>query len=780
MPTYIVDGNPIDLTLDPDFIAVRFNTDRHSLMARAIDETAAVGDYQNRIDLPEFGLTLIPTAPSPTEGARSANAVRSLSSASSVSQAGFVFQRGNTKIIPTGQILMAFVADTDEATYQQTFSDYQLNPIEKTKFGEITVELNDPEANVFEVAQQLSALDQVAFAEPDFITITPRRYYRALPPRGAVSGFPTGIAATTVQPLAIGPDPLSSQQYYLNLIQAVAAAEEARPSREITVAILDEGVDSTHPDLTNLDRQYDGTDNDEFQEPKPTDAHGTACAGIVGATANNLLGIRGVAAGCSMHAIRIAFSDNSGEYWVTTNEWIARSIDWAWENGADVLSNSWGGGTPSNLIINAFNRARAQGRNGKGAVVVVAAGNSDIPVDFPGNLDGLLTVAASNQDDEPKTKSSSDREWWWGSNYGPEVDVAAPGVQIATTDISGDRGYNRSGNLENYVLDFNGTSSACPQVAGVCALVLSRNPDLTEAEVRAIVRETADKVGSVVYDPSTGHHPRMGQGRVNALQAVRQALPQVESGTEFVRTPNLAIPDYDAQGVSDAIQISTVGIVTGIEVEVDITHTYRGDLRVSLSPPSGLPLVLHNRQGGSADNIKVIYTPANTAVLANFLQAQPKAEGTWRLSVVDLARRDTGRLNRWRLKLAVAAPSNRELKVIVPTNGAIPDNRPEGIQSEAMISVDGSVAELTVQVEITHTWCGDLEVSLRHGGVTVPLHRRQGGSQDNLFATYTMANSSLSEFRGFAAAGVWTLQVADRAARDVGKLARWSIEVMTD
>jgi len=254
------------------------------------------------------------------------------------------------------------------------------------------------------------------------------------------------------------------------------------------------------------------------------------------------------------------------------------------------------------------------------AVVVIAAGNANSPVDFPGNLAHVLTVAASNQDDEPKTKTSSDGESWWGSNFGPEVDVAAPGVGIVTTDISGDRGYNRTGNLEDYVLNFNGTSSACPQVAGVCALVLSRNPSLTEAEVRRIVRETADKVGSVLYDPATGHNPRMGQGRANALRAVRRARPAIESGTEFDRVPHLAIPDANSNGVSDGLEVATAGVVVGLEVEVDISHTYRGDLRVALVPPSAAPLLLHDRVGGSAHDVKAMYTPQTTPSLAEFLR----------------------------------------------------------------------------------------------------------------------------------------------------------------
>jgi subtilisin-like proprotein convertase family protein len=709
-----------------------------------------------------------------------------MSAADGVDQSRAVYRRGDTRIVPTGRIIMAFSSDTDEPKYQQILQEYQLHVVARTKYGEITVNLTDPNADIFAVAEQLSAREEIEFAEPDLITITPRHGRRALPPRGLSGWFypanyyaaATPMTVWQPRPSAAGPDPLLGQQYYLDLLQATSNELEVSP--DITVAVLDEGVDTTHPDLTHVARSYDGTDDDEFQEPKGTDAHGTACAGIIGATADNQLGVRGVAAGCALLAVRIAYSDNTGDNWITTNSWIARSIDWAWETGADVLSNSWGGGSPSNEISRAFERARTQGRDGLGAVIVIAAGNDNSPVDFPGSLDNVLTVSASNQDDEPKTKTSSDGETWWGSNYGDAVDVAAPGVGIVTTDISGDRGYNRSGGLEDYVFNFNGTSSACPQVAGVCALILSRNPSLTEAAVRTIVRETADKVGSVVYDPVTGHNPRMGQGRANALRAFRQARPTVEVGTAFERFPNLSIPDANASGVSDQIEVATTGIVTGMEVEVDITHTYRGDLRVSLIPPNAAPVILHDRSGGSANDIRAIYTPANSASLAQLLQSQPKAKGVWSLHIADLASRDVGALKLWRLKFDVAEAEKCESKIIEPADGTIPDNDPAGIQSQTSVALTGSIATLTVEVNITHTWRGDLEVSLIHGDLVVRLHSREGGSKDNIFETYTMDNSRLEEFRGREASGPWILHVADRASRDIGKLSRWTLEVAVD
>jgi len=786
MPRYIVGGKPVELDLDPDYVAVKFRTASRSAMARTVAASAEVGDFHQRIDVPEFALTLIPTAPAVSAATvRSASAVRSMQAADGVEQSAAVYRRGDTRIVPTGRLVMALVSGTDDSDMQRILNDYDLRLVDKSRHGEITAESSDPEADVFALAERLTALHQVELAEPDLVTITPRHSRRALPPRRLSGGFPPGryfaaapMAAVPPSAAAAGPDPLLGQQYYLDLL--AAASNELKVNPQIKVAVLDEGVDTTHPDLTQVVQSYDGTDDDEFQEPKGTDAHGTACAGIIGATADNRLGVRGVAAGCAMQAVRIAYSDNTGDNWITTNRWIARSIDWAWENGADVLSNSWGGGSPSNDITRAFDRARTQGRAGRGAVVVIAAGNDNSPVDFPGNLERVLTVAASNQDDEPKTKTSSDGESWWGSNFGPEVDVAAPGVGIVTTDISGDRGYNRSGGQEDYVFNFNGTSSACPQVAGVCALILSRNPGLTEAEVRSIVRDTADKVGSVIYDPVTGHNPRMGQGRVNALRAFRQARPAAEADTRFERFPHIPIPDADASGISDAIEVAAPGVVTGIEVELKISHTYRGDLRVSLIPPQAEPILLHDRSGGSAHDIAAVYTPVDTPSLDALVQSRPQAKGLWSLHVADLASVDVGTLEHWSLRLDVAAEGKRESKVVVPADGTIPDNDPAGIRSEVNVALSGSISELSIEINITHSWRGDLEVSLVHGEHVIPLHSRDGGSENNLFATYTLDNSALEVLRGREASGVWILQVADRASRDVGKLSRWSLDVGVD
>jgi hypothetical protein len=149
-------------------------------------------------------------------------------------------------------------------------------------------------------------------------------------------------------------------------------------------------------------------------------------------------------------------------------------------------------------------------------VVVFAAGNdNENSVAYPARLSEVIAVGASSPCDERKSPSSCDGERWWGSNYGPELDVIAPGVLINTTDISSFRGYNAASG--DYTSTFNGTSAATPHVAGLAALVLSANPSLTPDRVQQIIQDTADDIGSPGRDDQTGY------GRINAHQAILRA-----------------------------------------------------------------------------------------------------------------------------------------------------------------------------------------------------------------------------------------------------------------
>jgi subtilisin family serine protease len=298
-------------------------------------------------------------------------------------------------------------------------------------------------------------------------------------------------------------------------VAAQAAWTITEGSKDIRLAILDEGVDTAHPFLkpsvvaeSDFVRSVNGPGRSA--QPHGDDAHGTACAGIAVSQDGK---VRGLAPGISLVACRIGSS--LGPTWIADDFDVADAIDWCWETAeADVLSNSWGGGPPVDLVTNAFIRARTKGRKGKGAVVVIAAGNNQGAVLYPGNLPDVLTVGASNQWDKRKTTKSKDGETHWGSNFGQGLDLMAPGVQILTTDISGPAGYTRG----NTTSDFNGTSAATPFAAAAAALVLSVAPQLPEADVRDILVATTDSMGPAGWDPHVGF------GRLNTFSALREAL----------------------------------------------------------------------------------------------------------------------------------------------------------------------------------------------------------------------------------------------------------------
>ena len=320
----------------------------------------------------------------------------------------------------------------------------------------------------------------------------------------------------------------------------------------IRVAVIDQGVDLDHPDLVaNLLPGFDATDGGDGGingDCWGNDAHGTCCAGILGAV-NNTLGTVGVAHNCRIIPIRVTYTQNGNEIW--DDDWVVSAINHAWEDdGADVLSCSW---RYQNVVAinNEINNALTSGRNNLGCVILFAAGNNNNAVSYPANSNpDIIAVGAMSPCGQRKRSSSNiwevnagvstdplgvscDNEKWWGSNFGNEIDLIAPGVFIPTTDIQGSPGYNTTtGTGGNYVQTFNGTSSATPHVAGVAALILSINSGLTQDQVRDIIESTCTKVGSYNYSTVTGRnngswHQEAGYGCVNAYAAVQAVYPNI-------------------------------------------------------------------------------------------------------------------------------------------------------------------------------------------------------------------------------------------------------------
>lgn len=299
----------------------------------------------------------------------------------------------------------------------------------------------------------------------------------------------------------------------------------------ITVAVIDEGVDTGHADLkANLLQGFDCltlTANPGDGRPLgPARGHGTCCAGLVAAIANNSVGVAGVAPDAKLIPINLAAANG----FFTSDANIAAGFDYAWQHGADVISNSWGGGSPSSTIDDAIFRATHFGRSGKGSVVLFASGNNNAGLSYPAVNPEVIAVGGVNMCGMRKSPASvvCDGESW-GASYGSGLDIVAPCVKIATTDISGTGGYNTAaGAAGDYMLKFNGTSSATPNAAGVVALVLGANNNLTVTQLRNVVEGSCYKLpaysyGMVPDQPNGTWNNETGYGLVNAYNAVLTA-----------------------------------------------------------------------------------------------------------------------------------------------------------------------------------------------------------------------------------------------------------------
>ncbi|WP_455668940.1 S8 family peptidase [Phocaeicola sp.] len=286
-------------------------------------------------------------------------------------------------------------------------------------------------------------------------------------------------------------------------------------SNDIIVAVLDQGVELSHPDLNIYSKSYDTESGSSPSIIRGN--HGTACAGIIGAKTNNNLGVAGIAPNCPLMSISNSLAGTSD-----SRQKRADGFNYAWKNGASVISNSWSSSVQYEILDDAISAALTNGRNGLGCVVVFASGNDNGSVSYPANSNpDILTVGAMSPCGQRKSPTSCDGESWWGSNYGTTLDVVAPGVLITTTDRTGSAGYTTG----DYMSNFNGTSSACPHVAGVAALVLSVNPNLNQKQVADIIEKTAQKVGGYNYSTTSGRsngtwNNEMGYGLVNAFAAV--------------------------------------------------------------------------------------------------------------------------------------------------------------------------------------------------------------------------------------------------------------------
>jgi subtilisin family serine protease len=439
-----------------------------------------------------------------------------------------LFKNGNADpIIETRELVVRFKAGLTRE---------RANKVLKPLRGKILRPIGDyaPNAYLVEVPAEVSSIDtanrlqlmpEVQYSQPDLIWPKVSRF--------------------------VPNDPFYPPQWHLNNpggsggiagadIKAERAWEITRGDPNVTIAILDDGVATGHEDFDagKFTGGWDFISNDNDPRPAlPTDNHGTSCAGLAAASGNNSIGVSGVAPDCRLMPVRMLGSNSSPSM-------EAAAIAHAKNNGAWVISNSWGpadgNGTsdPCPQVVNdAINDAADNGRGGKGCVILWAAGNGNESSDLDGYASHpkVICVAATLRND---TRSPY-------SDFGNGVDICAPGGSgagdMVTIDRMGSAGYV---NNSNYTAGFNGTSAATPVAAGVAALILSAEPDLTRLQVRQRLIDTADFIdtANVIYD-SNGHHNWYGFGRVNAFAALAEGDTSAPAITVQVPADNQITAD---------------------------------------------------------------------------------------------------------------------------------------------------------------------------------------------------------------------------------------------
>jgi subtilisin family serine protease len=300
-------------------------------------------------------------------------------------------------------------------------------------------------------------------------------------------------------------DPYLGSEWHLSKVNAQAAWDGSQGAG-VTIAILDSGVDGTHPDLIpNLVPGYNAYDNNT----NTADAcgHGTAVAGTAAAATNNGAGVAGVAGQAKIMPVRVAYFDTGYNECYAYYSTVANGLTWAADHGAKIANISYGGVSGSSAIISA-----AQYLQNKGGLVFVSAGN-DGTQSSTAPTSSMIVVSATDQ---------NDNKYSW-STYGNFVSLSAPG-DVWTTSNGG--GYQ----------EWMGTSFSSPLVAGVGALVMAANPSLTQASVQSILQSTAVDLGSAGKDIYYGY------GRVNAAAAVQAALSSKPAVDTTAPTASIAAP----------------------------------------------------------------------------------------------------------------------------------------------------------------------------------------------------------------------------------------------
>ncbi|NRB65261.1 MAG: S8 family serine peptidase [Saprospiraceae bacterium] len=432
---------------------------------------------------------------------------------------------------------------------------------------------------IFAIAKKLLQLDEVALCHPELI--------REKKHKSVVHRMQWHLRETTINGQPI------------NQHVGVDEAWGIHRGKGITIAVIDDGVDGTHEEFATPGKvvfpRNTIRDVNNADPAFSRDNHGTACAGVACANGNHKAS--GVAPEATLMPIISGGLGSLSE---------AKAFAWAADKGADVISCSWGPydgdwtnpgdplhtrpyALPDSTRL-AIDYAVTSGRSGKGCIIIWAAGNGneDIRYDGYASYPKVIAVAACNDQGRRSVYSDYGDAVWccFPSNdfYAPQFNHPRPLTPgIWTTDRRGREGYNQGGiNAEDswgdikgdYTARFGGTSSACPGVAGVAALVLGVNPGLTWEDVRTVLRNACDRIDEAggAYN-ERGHSIFYGYGRLHAGRAVSEALQSLNDEIEV-----------DVKGTAYFNYSSAVPILEGRFTQDDYTFNRLVGLRLGLQP----------------------------------------------------------------------------------------------------------------------------------------------------------------------------------------------------
>ena len=553
------------------------------------------------------------------------------------------------------------------------------------------------------------------------------------------------------------------------VIDADIDAEQAwqfGTSSNVVVAVIDTGVDYNHPDLAsniwlNDDEvPGDGIDNDgngyiddtrgwnfvsNNNNPMDDNNHGTHVAGTIGAVGNNQRGVVGVAWDVDIMPLKFLSATGSG---VLSH--AVSAIDYANRNGAKVINASWGGGGFSSALQSAIQRFQ-----NAGGIFVAAAGNESSnnasTAAYPANYPGVISVAASTRTDALASFS----------NYGTNVEIAAPGASILSTVRGG--GYS----------SFNGTSMASPHVAGAFALLWGQAPNKTAAELVDLVMANTD---NVLRDRTT-------YGRLNVGKAA-QALNDGGSPVDVIGPTVNSAAWVRSGSTLSAVDVTFSEAIVGSTLETSVALT---------GPAGALPVTSVVALDATNTRWRVSFGQQST--VGNYsLTVGPNVTDTAG-NAMDQNRNGTGGesadtfTSQTAIELTRSYTRNGPINLLDATTTRTATTRISLDIADAI-----SIQDINVRVNIAHTYISDIRVRLiGPDGTVVTLFSRRGGAADDLrvlfddqaslpisqaptnFAGTYRPEASLSAFQGKSAAGRWLLEVTDYAYLDAGRLESFSL-----